>query len=165
MEPDDIDKIYQWENNPENWVISNTNIPFSKNFLKEFILRSSNDIVVDKQVRLIIVETSTKESIGTLDIFEYDPLHRRAGIGILIDKEKRNKGFAAEAIQLAIDFSFNRLHLHQLFCHIIKDNDESKHLFLKQNFQITGTKRDWILTGKKWHDVLFLQLLQNENIL
>jgi len=161
MEPSDIDELYHWENNTENWIISNTTIPFSKHFLKNFILNASNDITIDKQVRLMIVEVSTNQAIGTLDVFEYDPIHRRAGLGILIDDTKRNKGYASEALQLVKEYSFSKLQLHQLFCNIMEENERSKHLFLRHDFEITGIKKEWILINNKWHDVLFLQLLNN----
>ena len=55
MEPEDIDKLYLWENDPEVWIVSNTYIPFSKHFLSQFIINSQNDLFIDKQLRLMIM--------------------------------------------------------------------------------------------------------------
>ena len=54
LEPDDVDLLYKWENNPEIWHISNTLVPFSKIILKKYIESSTLDIFETKQLRLII---------------------------------------------------------------------------------------------------------------
>ena len=43
-EPEDIDLLYEWENNTEIWYLSNTLTPFSKYSLKKFIEHSHLDI-------------------------------------------------------------------------------------------------------------------------
>ena len=163
MEPEDIDKLYLWENDPEVWIVSNTYIPFSKHFLSQFIINSQNDLFIDKQLRLMIMLKKDETCIGTLDFFEFDPMHKRAGLGILVDKEHRNKGIASEAISLAIQYAFDHLNLHQLFCHITEDNDISAKVFFNAGFEQTGIKKDWILTSTGAKNVLFLQYINNGN--
>jgi diamine N-acetyltransferase len=162
MEESDADFLYECENDVEVWTISNTIIPYSKHFIREFIKRSNNDIFVDKQLRLMIIENSTQQTIGTIDIFEFDALHKRAGIGILIVKGKRKKGYATEAIKLAKHLSFQHIQLHQLFCHIIEDNKESLELFKKNGFEKSGTKKEWLSIAYQWKDVHFLQCFEDK---
>src|SRR6478735_2119992 len=91
-EPYDIDIMYQWENDVRSWHVTNTFIPFSKNTLQKY-LESVQDIFSDKQLRLIILEKDVP--IGMIDLFDYEPFHQRAGIGILIaDEMNRNNGLA-----------------------------------------------------------------------
>lgn len=159
MEPDDVNQLYLWENDTDFWQLSNTLIPYSKYFLYEFIAKSNNDLNIDKQLRLIICNKENKNTIGALDLFEYDSVNRRAGIGILIDKNHRNKGIANEAVELMIKHAFNTLNLHQLYCNIIENNIESLNLFTKLGFVQNGIKKDWLLNSMKWHNVAFLQLI------
>jgi diamine N-acetyltransferase len=163
MEPEDIDILYTYENDPEVWHVSNTYIPFSKHFLSQFIATSGNDLFVDKQLRLMIVLQKSKKCIGTLDFFEFDPMHLRAGIGILIEKSHREQGIATEAVQLAAEYAFNNLNLHQLFVHITDDNPASIRLFEKTGFEKTGIKKDWLCIMNNWKDVFFMQLLNKPN--
>ncbi len=163
MEPSDLEVLYEWENDFDVWHVSNTYIPYSRYFLQQFISASSNDLYIDKQLRLIIVKNADKKETGTLDFFEFDPKHRRAGIGILVEKSHRNIGIATETINLAIEYAFNFLNIHQLFAHIAEDNDNGLKLFKNQGFQITGTKKDWLLINNTWKNVLFLQLLNENN--
>lgn len=161
MEPEDIDKLYGFENDPDIWHVSNTYIPFSKHFLSRFIENSSNDLFIDKQLRLMIIESQHNQCIGTLDFFDFDPMHHRAGIGILIEKSEREKGFASEAVELSIQYAFSFLSMHQLYVHVTNDNPASIRLFEKSGFVKTGSKKDWLLIDNTWKDVHFMQLINS----
>jgi diamine N-acetyltransferase len=159
LEPQDIDVLYNWENDDENWKISSTLKPFSKNLIKNYIENEENDIFQTKQIRFIITLISEKNiSIGTIDLFDYDPYNSRIGLGILIAKEFRNNGFAREAISLIIEYCFNLLNIHQIFCHISEINIESIKLFQSIGFKEIGVIKDWIFNGLNYENVIFFQL-------
>ena len=157
IEPSDIDVLYQWENDTDNWNVSNTQTPFSRFVLEEYIASAHQDIYSVKQLRLMISNEENK-AIGSIDLFDFDPNNLRAGIGILIaEKTDRKKGYASEALNLLIDYSFSSLNLHQLYCNITIDNEASILLFQKHGFLITGMKKEWIRDGEKYKDELLLQ--------
>jgi diamine N-acetyltransferase len=162
-EPADIDIIFQWENDMSIWHLSNTFTPFSRFAIEQFVLNTENDIYTSKQLRLMIdchsFATGTA-TIGSIDLFDFDPHNRRAGIGILIDEPSRNKGFATEALHLLIEYCFNTLNLHQLYCNIEPDNAESIRLFTKAGFTKCGYKKEWLLREGKWTDELMYQLIK-----
>ena len=58
MEPEDLELLYQIENEPELWQVGCTNVPYSRYLLRDFITRSTGDIYTDKQVRLCLLYTS-----------------------------------------------------------------------------------------------------------
>lgn len=160
VEPEDVDVLLKWENDTSIWKLSNTLTPFSKNILKQYIANAHLDIYQAKQLRLII-ETNDKKPIGCIDLFDFDPFHGRAGIGILIaDKENRGKGYASEALDVLIDYAFNILSLHQLYCNITEDNKESLKLFEKKGFVKVGVKKDWIKSFDNYIDEYLLQLVK-----
>jgi len=161
LEPSDVELLYQWENDPEIWKVSQTLTPFSKYTLKQFIDSAQEDIFKVKQVRFMINLIHTKQTIGILDIFDIDFLNSRAGIGILIDKNHRNQELGTEAVQLATNYLFNTLHLHQIYCNIESNNIVSLKLFKKCGFSTIGTKKDWKKTETGFEDVILLQLIKN----
>jgi len=161
LEPSDVELLYQWENNPEIWKISQTLTPFSKYTLKQFVDSAQEDIFKVKQVRFMINLLQTKQTIGILDIFDIDFLNSRAGIGILIDKNHRNNELGTEAVQLATNYLFNTLHLHQIYCNVVCSNPISLRLFEICGFSIIGTKKDWTKTEDGFEDVVLLQLINN----
>lgn len=158
VEIQDLDLLDRLENDPENWALSNHLNPFSRFYLEQYILHAENNIYTDKQLRLIIVDRQ-KKPLGIIDLFEFDPHHRRAALGIIIDQEFRNRGFASEALELIIRYANQILNLKQLYCGIGDRNKVSLHIFEKHGFEITGNKKSWRLNKGHWEDELFLQLI------
>ncbi|WP_298778660.1 GNAT family N-acetyltransferase [uncultured Polaribacter sp.] len=156
LEPEDLEFLFNIENNESFWEVSHTQAPFSKYILKQYIENAHLDIFEAKQLRLLIEDASTKKQIGMIDLFDFNPQHKRAGIGILIQPDFQQKGFATEALSLLISYSFSHLQLHQLYANITSDNSKSISLFEKQQFKKVGIKKDWILSeGKFKHEILF----------
>lgn len=56
VEPEDLDFMYIIENDRDIWKVGNTNMPYSRFALHEYIANSTGDIYVDKQLRLITDE-------------------------------------------------------------------------------------------------------------
>jgi diamine N-acetyltransferase len=168
VEPADLNLLYDWENDPENWIVSNTTAPFSRHVLQKYIESAQHDIYEARQLRLMIdrLESDKDEEVtlGIIDLFDFDPLHRRAGIGILIARqEDRMKGIASEALGILIDYAFGSLQLHQLYCNVSEDNPASLKLFEKYNFLKIGVKRDWVRKENEWVNVLLLQLINPQD--
>jgi diamine N-acetyltransferase len=164
LEPEDLELLYEWENNVSYWTISNTTVPFSKYTLKRYLEDSHKNIYETGQVRLMIEHIPDNATIGTIDIFDFDPFHKRAGIGILIANEQyRRKGYASMALKCLIDYCFSILMLHQLYCGILANNCESIDLFTKLGFVQSGIKKDWIRTSDGYLDEYIFQMV-NPNV-
>lgn len=160
LEPEDLEILYNWENNPDTWRVSNTLVPISKYLLKKYLQDSGKDIFETKQLRLIIQLQKDELPVGAIDLFDFDPFHKRAGIGILIaDKDSRNKGYASQSLGLLIEYCFDVLHLHQIYCNIGKNNEPSIKLFTNAGFVVSGIKRDWLNLGNLYEDEYLLQLI------
>jgi diamine N-acetyltransferase len=162
LEPEDVDLLYAWENDTSIWKVSNTLEPFSRFHLEQYVLNSRNDIYATRQLRLMIdlVNPGLEEkSVGAIDLFDFDPVHARAGVGILVRESSRMKGFAADALKIFIRYAFETLRLHQLYCNISPENEASLHLFQKFGFTRCGVKKDWISGDKQWHDEWMFQLI------
>jgi diamine N-acetyltransferase len=160
LEPSDIDVLYAWENDTDNWSVSNIQTPFSKFVLEQYITSAHEDIYAAKQLRLIICSTENTP-VGSIDLFDFEPNHLRAGVGILIaEKTDRRKGYASEALDILIKYCFDILNLHQIYCNITTDNESSILLFQKHGFQITGIKKQWIRSENGYKDELLLQLIR-----
>ena len=155
-EPEDAGQIFLWENDRDNWRVSGTHAPYSHFQIEQFLL-GDNDLQVQRQLRLMIDLTDNGQTIGCIDVFDYDAINQRAGLGILIDKGHRQLGYAKAALALCIDYLFNDLLLHQVHCSIDETNTESQHLFESQDFALFGRKKDWINTPKGYLDVLEYQ--------
>lgn len=163
LEPKDLDFLYQLENDTSIWEISGTLKPYSKKVLRLYLDNAHRDIYDVKQLRLCIC-TPDDNCIGLIDLFDFDPKHRRAGMGIIISKPKdRNKGWGAEAISLLCNYAFSVLDLHQLYANILEENKASIHLFEKLGFQKIGVKREWVRTSDGFKNEIIFQKI-NTNV-
>lgn len=161
LEPEDIDFLYKLENNQDLWEYTNTQTPYSRYVLKEYLKNSLRDIYEVKQLRLAIMKVSG-EAIGLIDLFDFDPYHRRAGLGVIISTEKeRGNGFAAEAVDLFCSYAFKNLGLHQIYANIDEENTKSISLFEKSGFKKVGIKKDWNYFNGKYKNELLYQLIQD----
>ena len=160
LEPEDLEFIYEIENNEDIWEISNTQTPYSKYLIKQYLENAHKDIFEVKQLRLVI-SSYTNEAIGMIDLFDFDFKNSRAGIGVLVkDSINRKKGFGKEALQLLINYSFKHLNLHQLYCNISEDNQASIKLFTSQGFNEIGLKKDWNFTNGNFKNEYLFQLIK-----
>jgi diamine N-acetyltransferase len=164
LEPEDLELLYEWENNDSYWVISNTVSPFSKYTLKRYMENSHKSIYETGQLRLMIDLSEEKKTIGTIDIYDFDPFHKRAGIGILIaDEAQRKKGYASMSLKCLIEYCFRTLQLHQLYCNILSNNSESIDLFKKMGFTESGMKKEWVKTTDGYLDEYMFQLINTQH--
>lgn len=163
LEPSDVEVLYKWENNTNYWLVSSTITPFSKDILKKYIDNSDQDIYAVKQLRLMIDAKDIKKTIGAIDLFDFDPNNRRAGVGILISEEFSDQSYGKEALKVLIKYAFDVLNLHQLYCNIALINKASIKLFESAGFVKTGLKKEWLRTPDKWVDEAFFQIFNTTN--
>lgn len=157
LEPGDIDLLYNWENDLALWELSNTKAPYSKHILAQYLMEAAKDIYEAKQLRLII-QDERLTAVGMIDLFDFDPYHQRAGVGILIhNTEQRRKGYASNALHSICNYAQEILGLKQLYANILDDNISSVQLFKNCGFVKTGTKKNWVKTQTTWKDESFYQ--------
>ena len=162
-EPEDLELLYKWENEEVNWRQSNTLVPYSRFILKTYIANSHKSLFETNQLRLMIDVSATGKTIGTIDLYDFDHYHMRAGIGILIaDANDRQKGYASAALGCLIKYAFKTLQLHQLWCNILEGNEESMNLFRHHNFTACGTKNEWIKANGRFISEIMFQLINPE---
>ncbi len=159
LEPEDLDFLYEIENNESIWEVSNTQTPYSKWVLKQYLENAHQDIYEAKQLRLVVVLSATNEKIGLIDLFDFDAKNSRAGIGIIISSTFRNQGIGKESLQLISNYAFTHLNLYQLFANITTNNEASLLLFSNFGFQKIGVKKDWNKINGIFVDEILFQLI------
>jgi diamine N-acetyltransferase len=158
LEPTDLDFLYELENDTSVWEVSNTVAPFSKYILQKYLENAAADIYETRQLRFVI-EANGQGAVGAIDLFDFEPQHLRAGVGISILAGFRQKQYGSEALKLLKAYAQKFLNLHQVYCAIPADNFGSLQLFRKTGFKECGTKKDWLKTPDGWKDVVEFQLV------
>ena len=162
VEPHDVDYIHRQENDPSVWAVSGTMAPYSRYSIENFVAEQQAGIYATHQLRLMIETIAEGRRLGMVDLFDFDAVNLRAGVGVLIcDQSDRRQGYAFEALSLLCEYARLTLRLHQLWCGVGADNRASLSLFRRAGFVRTGRRRDWLLTAEGWRDEIeFQKILQ-----
>ena len=157
IEPEDLDRLYAWENNSQLWNVGNTRNPFSRFVLRQYIVDSDKDIYENKQLRLMMVSKVTDETVGTVDLFDFDIHNSRIALGLFVDAAFQGKGYAKASLRLVEEYVFNYLKINQLYVHIAETNTASMRMFEQENFEKTGLLKDWIKTTDGFENIVLFQ--------
>ncbi len=161
LELNDVQTLYVFENDVEVWAVSDTVMPYSSFALEQYVMEATpTDINGSKHLSLVECDCANGKAVGFIDLFNFSPRDFRAEVGVLIERNSRNKGYAGEALELLIDYAFNTLHVHQLACTLTAENTISRRLFEKAGFVHTSTRKEWFFRNNKWEDELVYQLLK-----
>ncbi len=164
VEPNDLPYLYQIENKESARQYGSSIMPNSKHIIKQFIKEAGKDIFETKQLRLVIEHNAECKAVGMIDLFEFSPIHKRAGVGIWIDSPYRQQGLAGEALECLISYAFDTLLMHQLFCHISSDNLLSIKLFKKAGFKECGVLKEWRQTKNGFQDIIVFQRINASHL-
>ncbi|MBW7868705.1 MAG: GNAT family N-acetyltransferase [Brumimicrobium sp.] len=155
LEKEDAPTLLSWENDCENWRYSETEALYSLAQIQQYI-EIASDIRQTLQLRLMIC-LNAHAPIGNIDLFQIDFKNKRAGVGILIDKDHREKRYASEALLLLESYVKEHLDFIQLFCTIRSDNKASIQLFESSGYEKIGVKKKWYYCSGKTYDAYFYQ--------
>ena len=156
MEPEDLDFLYEIENDETIWNLGNTNVPYSHSVLLDYITSSKADIYADRQVRMM-VENERHEPIGIVDLVNFDPRHCRAELGIVIKSTFRNQGYAMATLHKICDYAKNVVHLHQIYAVVDKNNEKCIRLLKRFGFQGDTELKGWLRIGDSYENAYLLQ--------
>jgi len=160
LEPEDLDILYEWENNAELWKYGSTLAPYSKFALRDYLTDSLQGFMYTRQLRLMAIEKKSNIVVGTVDLYDYDPINQKACIGILVDTKFRRKGYGTEILNLTAGYAFDILHLIQLYAYIPINNTASFNLLSKCGYKQAGLLKSWQKTSQGFEDVRFMQRIE-----
>lgn len=157
-EPEDLEVMMHFENTPYQWETGCASGPYSRYQLKQYLQNSQNDLFADRQLRLM-VESPQGSVVGIVDLFNFEPFHNRAEVGVVVMESVRGQGVARQAMQALCKHAFHHLGLHQLIAYVECNNEASLHLMRRCGFQEVACLTDWVRKGEGYADVVMLRLL------
>ncbi len=159
LEPSDVDLIYKWENDTSVWTATDTQAPYSRHAIKQFIDSYTGDIYSSRQLRLIITLSDTGKAVGTVDFTDFDPLNNRAELGLLIEQGHQGQGLGRMALQVIKQYACEHLGLRQLYVVIADSNTPCLSIFEREGFATAGHLKSWIRRGNTYSDATLMQLV------
>lgn len=169
LEPEDVDKLYLWENDKEMWPYGATRAPLSRHQLWEYTTNYDANPFAAGQLRLMIditveacdgatVASFRTVSCGTIDLYDIDPVNSRTMVGIMIAPQWRKKGIGSKALTLVSDYCRDTLGLSLIASEVASDNIPSVKLFKeKAQYQYVGNRPEWFRRGNSFISALLFQ--------
>ena len=124
---------------------------------KAKLLRYFDDIDTDDTLFLGLHyragKTARSRLVGTLKLYDLDPLARRASIGILVGERRVwGKGIATSAIRAASRYVFETLGFNKMTAGYLASNRGMHHAFHRNGFRIEGVLRRQVFFGGRLDD-------------
>ncbi len=158
LEPEDLSVLYETENDMSIWDAGGTNVPYSRHVLLDYIANARADIYADCQVRLM-ADNEQGETVGMVDLVNFDPRHRRAELGIVTRQAFRHQGYGTSMVRQMINYARHTVHLHQVYAIVAYDNEYCLSLLKNVGFKEVACLDDWLYDGSTYKAALQLQLI------
>lgn len=122
----------------------------------------------DKLITLIAEEGASLSSgslrlyalpYGCVDLYAYDPLNRRAAVGIMVAKEYRRQGYGLAMLHALQQVASETYSLHSLYADIAAPNTASLALFRKAGYTHCGHFKEWLEYDSHFVDNIRMQKL------
>jgi len=140
--PSDIDLLVEIELDPESAQFTTLNENLDVSTLQAFI-DSEHNLNRMNQLRLVFLLHA--EKIGFLDLYDFNQQNGSAGVGIIVAKKHRQKGYASMAIQHFLKYLAPAFNIHKVFAQVAQNNEISHMLFSKNGF-VNETPNESIAT-------------------
>lgn len=161
LEPDDYKASIKWRKDDDIWNM----LGGPKYFVSEAYERKwvEDAIFNSKDLKLAICLTENDRYIGNVYMTDINNLNRSCTSHILIgEKDCWGKGYAKEALMLAINYMFNERNIHRIQAFILESNTQSLRMHEKCGYKIEGLLRDSIFKNGKYQNQYILSILNNE---
>ena len=161
LEPEDVEMLYELENDPDLWAVGDCTAPYSRHTLQRYIDSNANDIYADRQLRLVIEVEG--QPAGCADLFLFNPQNHRAEVGIALLPQWRGKGYGREALTQLTAFSRQHLDIAHLYAIVSVENLSAQALFASCGYENTARLKSWVTCTPTPQDALVFQNLIPRN--
>jgi len=162
LEVSDVDGPYlAWLNDHEvTRFLEAGHTPSTRESLRRYVESAAN---APDTVMLAIVDKASDAHVGNIKLARIHPLHRRADMGIMIgDKRVRGRGYGREALELILDYAFERLNLNKVYLGVDAENTGAVTMYERVGFVLEGTQRQHLFRDGAFRDSHVMSILRDE---
>jgi len=116
---------------------------------------------IDRQ-HFTVVRIEDKMPVGRISFYDYNPLNRSAGLGLIIDPEERRNSYGTEAMKLIIKYLFRNRGMNKVYAETSDFNAGTPALLESLGFKLDGRLRNHYFFNGEFHDRLIYSLLLYE---
>ena len=111
----------------------------------------------------MIVLKEKDRPIGTIKLGSINWVHRTAEYAVMVGaKDAWNRGYAAEAGLLLLDYAFRRLNLHKVILGVAGDHEASIRMCERLGFRQEGRLSEMVYVDGRYEDKIFMGMTREE---
>lgn len=160
LEESDLDRTWKWMNDPEIFFAIGVDIPISKTAQKQWFTE------LDRSNSKIVFAICMHEGdihVGNVSLDSIHRRHRSARLSIFVaEPATRGKSIGTRAMRLLIEYAFEFLNLHRLYCKTTAGNPAVLEFYKKLGFQVEGQLREHEYIQGRYVDKIMLGLLRDD---
>lgn len=134
LKSSDLEVLLKTENDKNLWIHSVQDKPFSKSTIKNYIKNASIQSILEAKQKRFVITSNKDQTLGFIDLFEYQFYLNKASIGIVVLDQYRRTGIGYESIKLLESYCLNIFGIKKLCASINPNNKKSIKLFQKCGF-------------------------------
>ena len=113
----------------------------------------------------VFLKENPEQIIGTVALHNIaTTAYSSCEVGYKFDTDYQHKGYAREAVALAVSVAFAALGLHRVYARVMPENTASIKLLKSLLFEEEGLERECIKIQGKWQDHLRFSLINQSSI-
>ena len=161
LEPEDYKTSIKWRKDDEIWdMLGGPKYFVSEAFEKNWVEKTIFD---SKDIKLAICLKENDQYIGNVYMTDINMINRSCHSHILIgEHDFWGKGYAKEALMLAIDYMFNERNIYRIQANVLESNVASLKMHEKCGYKVDGILRASVYKAGKYHNQYVLSLLKDE---
>ena len=151
----------EWYSDPEVWYLSSwTSKPLSVKAVQRLFEEREMSRTDDS---FAIFRKDGRDPIGVISLMNISDAHASADLSIIIGRSQdRARGFGAEAIEVLLEYGFERLTLHRIGLSVFDFNGPAVSLYKRLGFREEGRLRQAIKRDDAFHDAILMSILISE---
>lgn len=138
--PDDEDLIVAGMTDPERMQYCGVWYPDAGSAQQQFDWYRQNR--QEGKGEFWVIENAAGQSAGVLGVYDIQPEHRKAEVGIWLLRDFEGQGMGTAAVRVISGYSFQSLNLHRLEAKVELENGGSRTLFRKAGWKVEGIQRE-----------------------
>lgn len=156
----DFKSVFPIYNSHEVLDTMSFSYPLDEKKTRDWFKNARKYALNDEEQMYLLTEKQSGAFVGCAGLFKIDYYRKNGELGYWIAPAARRKGYAFEASQRVIDFSFSDYGMHKIWAETLSTNEISKALLRKLGFAETAIFREELYKNGAWRDRAYFELLK-----
>ncbi len=109
-----------------------------------------------------IIHQETDSLIGVISLSKIDRKNKNCELGYWLTDKYWNRGIMTRAVQMVLEYAFEKLKLHRISAKSLADNAGSLRVLEKNHFRLEGVLYDAVYRNRYWHNLFVYGILKSD---